>query len=206
MAPHNEENFSTGDALQQIDSDCASFSERMKTPRWYDCVLSVAAALVVAAPAPINAGGWNLVVLAVSLAISVSLVFIYRKSTGVSSTKPYGTRSWTVLIVVMALLIMCMVAAGALGGEGLTSGYSPRCSPPSSCSASAGRPTTASRLRSTTVSVSPAFHDEIHAPNRLRILSLLRPLEGAEFTAVQEALGLSDANRSKTIKTLAELQ
>lgn len=56
------------------------------------------------------------------------------------------------------------------------------------------------------MSVSPAFHEEIHAPNRLRILSLLRPLEGAEFTAVREALDLSDANLSKTIKTLAELQ
>ena len=56
------------------------------------------------------------------------------------------------------------------------------------------------------MSVSPAFPDEIHAPNRLRILSLLRPLEDAEFTAVQEALGLSDANLSRTIKTLAELQ
>lgn len=56
------------------------------------------------------------------------------------------------------------------------------------------------------MSVNPAFHDDIHAPNRLRILSLLRPLEAAEFTAVQEALDLSDANLSKTLKTLAELQ
>ncbi|UQN14248.1 hypothetical protein [Gulosibacter sp. ACHW.36C] len=120
MAPHNEENFSAADALQQIDSDRASYSERMKTPRWYYPVLSIAAALVVAAPALIHAGGWNLVVLAVSLAISVSLIFIYRKRTGVSSTKPYGPRSWTVLIVMMALLIMCMVVAGALGGEGLS--------------------------------------------------------------------------------------
>lgn len=118
MAPRNEENFSAADALQQIDSDRASFSQRMKTPRWYYPVLSVAAALVVAAPALLNAGGWNLVVLAVSLAISVSLIFIYQKFTGVTSTKPYGPRGWRVLIVMMVLLLACMGLSGTLGVTG----------------------------------------------------------------------------------------
>nr|WP_225940031.1 helix-turn-helix domain-containing protein [Nesterenkonia halotolerans] len=49
------------------------------------------------------------------------------------------------------------------------------------------------------------FDESIHAPNRLRICGILRPLDGAEFSVLKDASGISEANVSKTIRNLVEL-
>ena len=46
------------------------------------------------------------------------------------------------------------------------------------------------------------FDDVIHAPNRLRICSLLAPLETAEFQVLRDELGISDSVLSKHVKQL----
>lgn len=51
----------------------------------------------------------------------------------------------------------------------------------------------------------PRFDETIHAPTRLRLCALLRPLDGAEFSTIASALDLSEATLSKTIRNLAEL-
>jgi DNA-binding MarR family transcriptional regulator len=55
------------------------------------------------------------------------------------------------------------------------------------------------------VSVEAWFDDAIHAPNRLRLCGLLRPVDEMEFSLLRDLLGLSDANLSKTVKALVEL-
>jgi len=55
------------------------------------------------------------------------------------------------------------------------------------------------------VPVEPRFEEAIHAPTRLRICAMLRPLEEADFASLRESLDLSDANLSKTLRALAEL-
>lgn len=50
----------------------------------------------------------------------------------------------------------------------------------------------------------PRFDDVIHAPVRLRICGLLRPVDRLEFGAVRDTLGVSDATLSKHLRTLAE--
>lgn len=57
-SPRDRNDFSAADALQQLASDRAAFSERIATPRWYYPVLSIAAALIVLVPAMLDAGGW----------------------------------------------------------------------------------------------------------------------------------------------------
>ena len=54
-------------------------------------------------------------------------------------------------------------------------------------------------------SVEPRFDEAIHAPTRLRICAMLRPLAEADFADVTAALDLSDANLSKTLRALVEL-
>lgn len=49
------------------------------------------------------------------------------------------------------------------------------------------------------------FDESIHAPNRLRICGILRPVDSADFAVLREALGISEANLSKTIRNLVEL-
>ncbi|MCS5723389.1 transcriptional regulator [Herbiconiux sp. CPCC 203407] len=49
------------------------------------------------------------------------------------------------------------------------------------------------------------FDEQIHAPTRLRICGLLRPVDGAEFSALRSTLGLSEANLSKTLRSLTEI-
>ena len=51
----------------------------------------------------------------------------------------------------------------------------------------------------------PAFDEAIHAPNRLRLCGLLRPVEEAEFSALRSTLEMSEANLSKTVKALVDL-
>ena len=51
----------------------------------------------------------------------------------------------------------------------------------------------------------PRFDEAIHAPNRLRLCGLLRPVGDAEFSVLRDTLGLSEANLSKTVKALADL-
>lgn len=48
------------------------------------------------------------------------------------------------------------------------------------------------------------FNDVIHAPNRLRITAALAAVEGAEFSTIRDALGVSDSVLSKQIKPLSE--
>ena len=55
------------------------------------------------------------------------------------------------------------------------------------------------------VSAEPRFDETIHAPTRLRICAMLRPLDEADFGTVKAALDLSDANLSKTIRALVDL-
>ncbi len=46
------------------------------------------------------------------------------------------------------------------------------------------------------------FDDIIHAPLRLRICGLLRPVDQLDFAVLRTALDVSDATLSKHIKTL----
>lgn len=55
------------------------------------------------------------------------------------------------------------------------------------------------------MSVEPAFDEAIHAPTRLRLCAMLRPLGAADFGALAETLEVSDANLSKTIRALADI-
>lgn len=55
------------------------------------------------------------------------------------------------------------------------------------------------------MAVEPRFDEAIHAPTRLRLCALLRPLESADFGALAEMLEVSDANLSKTLRNLADL-
>ncbi|MBP1325470.1 DNA-binding MarR family transcriptional regulator [Leucobacter exalbidus] len=47
-----------------------------------------------------------------------------------------------------------------------------------------------------------AFDEIIHAPVRLRICGLLRPVEQLDFAVLRDALNISDATLSKHLKTL----
>ncbi|WP_298037586.1 transcriptional regulator [uncultured Microbacterium sp.] len=51
----------------------------------------------------------------------------------------------------------------------------------------------------------PRFDEAIHAPTRLRLCAMLRPLDGADFSAIATTLQLSEANLSKTVRNLVEL-
>lgn len=46
------------------------------------------------------------------------------------------------------------------------------------------------------------FDETIHAPVRLRICGLLRPVEHLDFAVLRDALDVSDATLSKHLKTL----
>lgn len=48
------------------------------------------------------------------------------------------------------------------------------------------------------------FNDVIHAPNRLRITAALAAVEGADFSAIRDSLGVSDSVLSKQVKPLSE--
>ena len=47
------------------------------------------------------------------------------------------------------------------------------------------------------------FDETIHAPVRLRICGLLRPVDCLDFAVLRDALNVSDATLSKHLKTLA---
>lgn len=51
----------------------------------------------------------------------------------------------------------------------------------------------------------PRFDETIHAPTRLRLCAMLRPLAEADFLTIAATLELSDANLSKTVRNLVEL-
>ena len=51
-----------------------------------------------------------------------------------------------------------------------------------------------------------AFHELIHAPVRLRICGLLRPVDEVEFAVLRDTLQLKDANLSKNLKLLADAE
>jgi DNA-binding MarR family transcriptional regulator len=55
------------------------------------------------------------------------------------------------------------------------------------------------------VRAKPRFDELIHAPTRLRLCAMLRPLDEADFAAIAETLELSEANLSKTVRNLADL-
>lgn len=48
------------------------------------------------------------------------------------------------------------------------------------------------------------FDETIHAPLRLRVCGMLRPVERLDFAVVREALAVSDASLSKHLKVLHE--
>ena len=52
---------------------------------------------------------------------------------------------------------------------------------------------------------SALFDESIHAPTRLSLCALLRPVDHIDFSVLAMTLGLSDANLSKTVRALAEL-
>lgn len=52
----------------------------------------------------------------------------------------------------------------------------------------------------------PAFHELIHAPVRLRICGLLRPVDEVEFAVLRDTLQLKDANLSKNLRLLADAE
>ncbi len=47
------------------------------------------------------------------------------------------------------------------------------------------------------------FDETIHAPVRLRICGLLRPVDHLDFAVLRDTLNVSDATLSKHVKTLA---
>ena len=51
----------------------------------------------------------------------------------------------------------------------------------------------------------PQFHEAIHAPTRLRLCAMLRPVDEADFRVIAETLDLSEANLSKTVQNLLAL-
>lgn len=51
----------------------------------------------------------------------------------------------------------------------------------------------------------PQFHEAIHAPTRLRLCAMLRPVDEADFRVIAETLELSEANLSKTVQNLVTL-
>lgn len=51
----------------------------------------------------------------------------------------------------------------------------------------------------------PRFDEAIHAPTRLRLCAMLRPLAAADFAAIAATLELSEANLSKTVRNLVEI-
>lgn len=50
----------------------------------------------------------------------------------------------------------------------------------------------------------PRFNETIHAPLRLRICGLLRPVKELDFSVLRDALAISDASLSKHLKVLAD--
>lgn len=50
----------------------------------------------------------------------------------------------------------------------------------------------------------PRFDDLIHAPVRLRLCGLLRPVEALSFQVLAETLDLTSVNLSKNLKVLTE--
>lgn len=55
------------------------------------------------------------------------------------------------------------------------------------------------------VPTEPRFDEAIHAPTRLRLCAMLRPLDGADFGVIATMLELSEANLSKTVRNLVAL-
>jgi DNA-binding MarR family transcriptional regulator len=55
------------------------------------------------------------------------------------------------------------------------------------------------------VSAEARFDEAIHAPTRLRLCALLRPLDHADFAVLATSLAISEATLSKTIRNLADL-
>ena len=51
----------------------------------------------------------------------------------------------------------------------------------------------------------PRFDEAIHAPTRLRLCAMLRPLANADFAAIAATLELNEANLSKTVRNLVEI-
>lgn len=51
----------------------------------------------------------------------------------------------------------------------------------------------------------PRFDEAIHAPTRLRLCAMLRPLASADFAAIAATLELSEANLSKTVRNLVDI-
>lgn len=54
------------------------------------------------------------------------------------------------------------------------------------------------------MAIEPQFDETIHAPVRLRICGLLRPLDEIDFSVLRDTLGVSDATLSKHLKVLAD--
>ncbi|MBO3731570.1 winged helix-turn-helix domain-containing protein [Glycomyces niveus] len=51
----------------------------------------------------------------------------------------------------------------------------------------------------------PRFDEIVHAPNRLRICSMLSATDEVEFAALRESLGVSDSVLSKQLKALEDV-
>ncbi|MEU5155913.1 transcriptional regulator [Glycomyces sp. NPDC021274] len=52
--------------------------------------------------------------------------------------------------------------------------------------------------------IEPRFDEIVHAPNRLRICSMLSATDEVEFAALRESLGVSDSVLSKQLKALED--
>ncbi len=52
------------------------------------------------------------------------------------------------------------------------------------------------------MTAAPKFDELIHAPNRLRLCSMLSSMSEVEFAALREALGVSDSVLSKQLRAL----
>jgi len=54
------------------------------------------------------------------------------------------------------------------------------------------------------MTAAPRFDEVVHAPNRLRICSMLSRMTEVEFAAIREGLGVSDSVLSKQLKALED--
>lgn len=54
------------------------------------------------------------------------------------------------------------------------------------------------------MALEPRFDETIHAPTRLRVCGMLRPVDEIDFAVLRDSLGVSDASLSKHLKVLTE--
>lgn len=95
--------------LGDLDSDRASFARRLEAPSWLAPAFGILAAAYVAAPAAGEARSGSLLVLII---LSVVLIHLYRRATGIRVSR-IGLPEW--LLCGAALLVCLVLLSVSLG-------------------------------------------------------------------------------------------